>query len=232
MLAYNICITAFSFCMCWTSIAMTCVIYPSIPIRALEYIPGLVHACVVCPLSLYFFYTDEAIELHNDIYGESVLLQHVFSISLGFFIYDFVMGVVMINHMFILHGLICSIGTIIFFMPFMQYCGAILILYELSSIPYNIRRLMIYTNNTDNNLFHCVEFLFAGTFVYVRIIIGIPVTIHYSYLAYNDISYDVSFKNLSMVLLIICGNVLSGLNCYWGYTILNKLVCKIYEFIR
>ena len=46
-------------------------------------------------------------------------------------------------HLHFLHGGTCSVVYLLCLYPFLLHIGSIMLLFELSSIPYNIRMLMI-----------------------------------------------------------------------------------------
>ena len=224
-------IIGISFTMCWLSIGFTYFLLPygyhDKQLKLLQYIPGLLHSIVVCPPTLYFYYTEEAAELQHNIYGFSTLLQYIFSISFGFFLYDIVLGIIMNKRIFIIHGTVCCIGTAIILYPFAQYFCAPLILYELSSISYNIRMIMIHTNNGYGNLFYFIEATFALTFIFIRIFIGIPFTLINTPIVL-DIIYNGDLHSKLYSIIVFCvGYTLIGLNCYWARDITNRILSKI-----
>ena len=224
-------IISISFSMSWLSIGLTYLFLPygyhDKQIKLLVFIPGLLHSIVVCPPIIYFFFTEEASELQHNIYGFSTLLQYIYSISFGFFLYDMVLGIIMNNRIFIIHGASSCIGTAILMYPFAQYFGSLFILFELSSIPYNIRMIMIHTNNGSGNLFYFIEALFALTFIFIRIFIGIPFILINTPVVL-DIIYNGDLHSKLYSIIVVCvGYTLIGLNCYWARDITNRILSKI-----
>jgi len=224
-------IIGISFSMCWLSMGFTYLLLPyryyDKQLKLLHFIPGLLHSIVVCPPIIYFYYTEEAYELQYNIYRSSTLLQYTFSISFGFFLCDIVLGIITNQRIFILHGTVCCIATAIMMYPFAQYYCAPFILYELSSVPYNIRMIMIHTNNGYGNLFNFIEATFALTFIFIRIFFGIPLTVGNTSLFLNTIyNGDLRSKLYSIIILTV-GYTLIGLNCYWTSGIINRILSKV-----
>ena len=155
------------------------------------------------------------------------LVQYIFSISYGFFLYDIIIGILTNKKIFIIHGGAGAIGLSFMMCPFAQYMGSAFILFELSSIPYNIRMIMIYTNNGYGKLFNFIEALFAITFIFVRIMIGVPFILSNTPVMLDIVYNGDLYSKFYSIVILSTGYTIMGLNCYWSRNIMKRIILTI-----
>lgn len=218
-----------SFSTCWFSLIYSYFkLFNNLPEknrkRVCEFIPGLLHASLISPLAIYFFFTEDAEILRNNLYGYSSLIQYYMSISLGFFIYDMSIGFIKNNYIFILHGVISSTLCICIMYPFNHYMAAVFLLFEISSIPYNIRMIMIYTNSANGFKYNVIQLLFISSFMGIRICLGIPLSIYAIYDIINLIYLGQQHSTTQCIMIVVSSTLLNCLNIYWTYGIVKKII--------
>ena len=195
-----------------------------------SYIPGLVHAIVSSGGVMYFIcsseYEMEYKLIGNDLFAYSEYMQNLLSFSYGFFIYDIFSGIVNNDIIFIIHGVSCTITVSCVLYPFAQTSCVIYLLFEISSIPYNFCKILMIQEKKLNKFYVINQILFSVIFFIVRIVIGIPYTIHLMVKIYpmvcnheNDIFYK-------YILFMMFGVTLNLLNIYWLKQILKIVIYK------
>ena len=226
------CVSITSYSMCWLSMIYSYFkIFNNLPEKngktVVKFIPGFLHSLIICPIITYFFLlTDEIELLKYNIYGRSLIVECCISISLGFFVYDLSIGLLTNNYIDILHGLISGTLCLCIYYPFIQYQTCIFLLFEVSSIPYNIRMIMIHTNSAHGIKFTIVELLFVVLFLGIRIYWGIPICINSTFDIIRLIYLGKHHSTIQCLLILISSNILSGLNIYWSYGIFKKIIYK------
>ena len=79
-------------------------------VKTAHHTTNLIHAVATCSQCGYvLLLSDEAATLRSDLYGYSPVVQRAFAISVGFFAYDLMWGVIQRDWQFILHGLLCGL---------------------------------------------------------------------------------------------------------------------------
>ena len=89
-----------------------------------SHVVGLLHAAVVCTLVSSFLLSAEAEPLRRDLYGQSASIQRTFAISLGYFIFDLMWGLIDGDWQFIMHGALCSLCYAFGLYPFLHHVRA------------------------------------------------------------------------------------------------------------
>ena len=99
-----------------------------------------------------------------------------------------------------------------------------MLLYELSSIPLNVRVIMIQLDVARGIAFELVQYTFAATFLVVRLGVGIPA----SYFWWQDMLTLVrsgQAHSVGVCVYYLCANaLLNVLNIYWAVAIVRKLM--------
>ena len=137
---------------------------------------GTVHAVLVCSFSAFVI----AIETKPEcLYSKIELSQVIFAISSGYFIWDLmiVLFITRFDLAFFLHAFACLLCYVFGQYPFLNYWGLYFLMFELSTPFLHMRRAMILTKNTNSKWFPIVENTFGLTFIFVRLLVGIPLSV-------------------------------------------------------
>jgi hypothetical protein len=205
-----------------------------------QYIVALCHA-VVAVLGALWVLTEDGAALKHNLYGSTALSRRTIDISLGYFIWDVFVVVLFpvgpldddsanknvvrpatVSPANLAHGGLCMLVYALMHYEFLHHMGAIMLLYEISSIPLNIRLILIERRAATGSLYNLVQGLFALSFVVVRIGVGFPA----SYSWWQDmLAYLQTGRahSTAAYLYLLCANILlNGLNLYWAFLIAKK----------
>lgn len=217
-----------SFAACWLVFGSSYATFSQLEkkqrVQAAQHVAGLLHAIAVCAQVGYFLSSAEAEPLRKDLYGSSAVAQRACAVSVGFFLYDIAWGVIEANWQYLLHGGLCSLIFIFCLHPFLLYIGSIMLAFELSSIPYNIRMLMIQFGAGRGALYDLVQVAFALSFLGVRLGVGLPASFYW-WLDMLDLLRSGKAHSTHICYFFLTANLLlNGLNLFWARGIVNKIL--------
>ena len=135
------------------------------------HVVSLVHALLIVPLSVPLLF-DQTLT-SNPFWGYSFYAGQVYSVAVGYFLWDTVYSIANIKESgigMVIHGISCLILYLGSFYPFLQYFGSIFLLFEASTIFLN---LMWFAQATKSKYYSVFAVLFLVSFFAVRIIFGL-----------------------------------------------------------
>ena len=187
---------------------------------------SMVHCLIVLPVCTYLIFVDTPRSLEVDhIYGRSKASDLVFEISTAYFFWDFIAVLVYktIPWDYFIHHSACFLVYVIVQQPFFHYHALRPLLFEYSTIFFNLRFWMM-TLKIDSvyiRLFTATQIGFIATFFATRIIMGVPI----SYYVFKDLWEVYSSGRLnhpiSAIYLSICNIGVLVLNLVWGRKIVR-----------
>ncbi|GBG30464.1 Transmembrane protein 56 [Hondaea fermentalgiana] len=189
---------------------------------------SFVHSVTVsCLCSSLVLFPDESIEIDRA-YGRSERAMLAFSISCGFFLYDTKNCFKSTGPQwpYIFHHVACFFCYNFVQYPFLQYYAVRFLLFELSTPFMNIRSLMLLLGRKGTPLFQAIERSFALSFLIVRILMGVPLSLFAFYDAY--VLYESGKQHSTPVMAYFCfANAgLNALNLFWMSTMVQKWAAK------
>ncbi len=125
---------------------------------------------------LYVWYFPTADQVSDPLHGGNLLQEYICLIGVGYFAYD-VLIVVFIDPTvsYLIHavlgGLFGYLGGVV---PLASHSGSFVMAYEISTPFKNARYLMIKWGYTKHWLFRLSEMLFIASFIYLRLVVGLP----------------------------------------------------------
>ena len=97
-----------------------------------------------------------------------------------------------------------------------------MLLFELSSVPFNVRLLMINLDVARGLVFEVVQYSFIAIFLVVRLGVGLPA----SYFWWQDmlaLLRSGAAHSVGVCVYYLCANaLLNALNVYWAVAIVRK----------
>ncbi|KAI8335525.1 TLC domain-containing protein [Chlamydoabsidia padenii] len=178
--------------------------------------------CITVVIGSFFIMTDEILA-KDRVFGYSYWAANIYSISCGYFLWDTFVALHYIKHQgisMVCHG-IASFAVFIFsYYPFVNYYGAIFLMYELSTIFLNFNWFMdkIGWTGTRAQLINGIFLILA--FFGARVVFGIYMTIQ----MWTDIyavKELVPWRYIVVYGSANCATVL--LNLYWFRLMINML---------
>jgi len=191
---------------------------PAKQLKFRSFSTSAIHSILASALCLALVvFPDTDIEADR-VYGYSLRANRVFSITVGFFLYDlyncFPPGGC-IQWEFIAHHLASAVCYVFVQFPFLAYYAVRLLLYELSTPFLNLRQILLLLGHTGTPTLRFAEKSFGIVFVLVRILMGVPL----SALAFRDVYLLVTEgepHSVGIVAYFTIANLgLNGLNLHW-----------------
>jgi len=190
---------------------------------------GIIHA-VFCVVNVYrFLASEEGPGLRHDLYGHSEIAQKAFTVTIGFMVWHVAIELVLMEKVdpaMLAHGVLCALVFLLGLHPFLHHMGTLMLAFEFSTLFLNTRHMLLSCDITEHPLLSLSEVLFTLAFIVVRIVIGLPV----SFVWWGDMIHLLSsgtYHSLGACLIFLAANtVLNGLNLYWAYLIVGKMVRK------
>ncbi|CAG8563599.1 12275_t:CDS:2, partial [Acaulospora morrowiae] len=183
---------------------------------------SMLHCLTVVILSIPLFFEEELVK--DKVFGYNYYAGNVYSVACGYFLWDALISLYHVKEFgvgFVLHGA-CCFGVFIFaYRPFLNYYGAVFLMYEISTPFLNIHWFMDKLGLTGtlpqliNGIFLLSSFFFA------RIIYGFYMSYH-AYLSAQQV-----MSQIPIFLCIIYGisnMVLNILNVYWFFKMIESLM--------
>lgn len=171
-------------------------------------------------------YLNPAPELAADpIYGQSNRARTCAAFVIGYFLWD-VLYCLWGNQgaTYTAHAILCLGVYTLCLLPFLQHIGMFFLCFELSTPLLHIRTQLIACKRTDSAFFSVLQILFCLTFLIVRIGVGLPVSAMW-WLDMVRLVQDGRAPSLWIVGYFMIANIgLCGLNCLWGYKIIQGLI--------
>ncbi|KAI8086625.1 TLC domain-containing protein [Halteromyces radiatus] len=178
--------------------------------------------CITVVIGSFFIMGDKT--LNNDrVFGYTYWAANIYSISCGYFLWDTFVAIHYIKHQgisMVCHG-IASFAVFIFgYKPFVNYYGAIFLMYELSTIFLNFNWFMdkIGWTGTKAQLINGIFLILS--FFGARIVFGIYMTIQ----MWTDIYAVKELVPLRYIVVYGSANFATVcLNLYWFRLMINML---------
>lgn len=185
--------------------------------------PSQLNCVVSVFLGVYLITSDDALRADR-VFGHSTLASALMCFACGYFVFDFMhtfydfQGVA-----FLIHAVFCTSVYGAALKPFLQYYGACFLIFEASTFWMNAawyaRFALLWDANSTG--VKTLKAIFAISFLLVRIVFGD----YSSYLFYQDMYHRVLVPNGHITafesLFVVANIVLSGLNHYWMYKIVE-----------
>ena len=195
---------------------------------------GCVHALVTSMNAIRFLLSPEGRALQSDIYGETMDATQMIAFSTGFFLFDLVHLFVFKplfeegakpDPAFIAHGASCFL--VFAFALRANFCfhmGAVMLLNEMSSVPFNLRKLMILHQRDYGPLFKAVQLSFGLLFIGVRLGV-MPVFSFWWWLDMYELYRAGRLHSYAETIFIGNMNILlMGLNVMWSHIIVTTAI--------
>ncbi|KAF9437212.1 hypothetical protein BGZ76_001615 [Entomortierella beljakovae] len=188
--------------------------YPKLHgVKRLNWDVSMAHSCIVVALAIPILLDEE---LKKDrIFGYDFYAGQVYAISCGYFLWDTVHSIRNIKAFgvgFVFHG-VCSFSVFILsFRPFLNYYGAVFLMYEISTPFLNINWFMDKLEMTGSTFQLINGVLLLAAFLFVRIIFGIYMsyqTFIYARLVVDQIPWHL------IIVYSVANIVLNSLNIFW-----------------
>ncbi|KAI7870710.1 TLC domain-containing protein [Spinellus fusiger] len=180
--------------------------------------------CVVVVLASFLILADTTLK-HDRVFGYVPWIADIYSISCGYFLWDIFVALYFYKDQgisMVMHGAASFSVFILSFYPFVNYYGAIFLMYELSTIFLNINWFMDKLGWTGSKLQLANGIVLIVTFFCARIVFGV----YMSYQFWTDI-YAVRDR-VPMQLWVVYGTaniVTLCLNFYW-FRLMIKMLQK------
>mgnify|MGYP001310156693 CR=1 FL=1 len=180
-------------------------------------IVALIHSLIIPILVVNAVYID-GVNAKDSMDEYSYITKLCVSGSAGYFLWDMIVCFFDNNMPYTIHAVCCFLIYLIAAVnPEVTMYACMFLLYELSTPFGHIRWFLLkffYPYNIEN-----IELMFGCTFIFVRIIVGLPLQLILMYNLYYKFieNYNIFF------LLLLLGNIsLASLNTFWCKMIIKK----------
>ena len=191
------------------------------------YIVALVHSCVVVALALWTLLAPEETISKDPFYGHSVRVQLSFAIAAGYFLFEFFTVCFVEGQFdlgFLLHATVCFLVYVFAQRPFLPWMGCVCLLWEFSTPFLNAGYIVAAIWPDEQRTIQVLRALFAVTFIVVRLLVGIPLSILW-FVAMGTRIANGSLHSIPVVVFYLCANlILNALNLFWGYKIVRRML--------
>ncbi|CAB4424859.1 unnamed protein product [Rhizophagus irregularis] len=183
---------------------------------------SMVHCLLIVLLSIPIFWDEELIK--DKVFGYDNYAGNVYSIACGYFLWDALVSLYHVREFgigFVLHGT-CCFGVFLFaYRPFLNYYGAVFLMFEISTPFLNIHWFMdkLGLTGTLPQLINGVCLL--TSFFCARIIFGF----YMSYHTFQSVLQVID--KIPLFLCVIYGTaniILNCLNVYWFVKMIEALL--------
>jgi len=187
---------------------------------------SFVHSLMAVYCSLRVWLLDGNNIASDPIYGYSPLAQTQFAITGGYFLWDLSLCLFMFQEFgfpFLVHASLCLIAYIFgLVVPFMHYYGAFFLSYEISTVFLDIQLFIENFGMRDSNFAVLNGMFFAGTFGIFRILFGT----YYTALVPLDLLTKSKPSTPAYMIYFYISScaVLTSLNYYWFFKIINRIM--------
>ena len=131
-------------------------------------------------------------------------------------------GVLRRNWQFVLHGTLCALTYTFGLYPFLHHMGSLMLLFELSSIPFNVRIIMLQLGVGKGRAFELVQLAFGLSFLGARLGMGIPASLYWWADMLALLRSGAAHSVAICVFYLIANLVLNSLNILWASIIVRK----------
>jgi len=142
---------------------------------------GGLHAIVATAVGFHVLASkDPAIYTHA--YGRSQISQTLFAFSSGYFAWDLAMCLAnrdVFGYDFLFHASTCLVTYVLGQRPFLNYYGAMFLMFEISTPFLHVRSFLLTTGRKDHPWFNFVQNCFGWSFLLVRILYGYPLSAYF-----------------------------------------------------
>ncbi|GAM21117.1 hypothetical protein SAMD00019534_042920 [Acytostelium subglobosum LB1] len=185
---------------------------------------SLVHALIAVPISMKINYDSVG---QDPVYYYSDLIYYQFIISGGYFLWDLKVGLSapdLVGRVMVFHACCGVLATqyvnLLHGGPLYACFTAKLFLYELSTIPLNIKGFLQVVN-PKSKFYEWTLLSFAVSFILVRCIWGVYTTLNMLIYIYPTLDSYPMDKNM-----VLIGETMatSLMNLYWGGLIMTKVL--------
>ncbi|KAI8988915.1 TLC domain-containing protein [Pilobolus umbonatus] len=170
--------------------------------------------CIIVVIGSFFILNDNTLN-EDRVFGYVRWAADIYSISCGYFLWDTIIAIYFYQHQgisMVCHGLVSFSVFILSFRPFINYYGAIFLMYELSTIFLNFHWFMDKLGWTGSKIQLINGIILLATFFGARIVFGFVM----SYKLWNDI--HLVREHVPWLYYIVYGGgnfITSCLNVWW-----------------
>jgi len=213
----------------------------SLPTKSICLFNASIFALICGWGGLYVWYYPTAEQHADPLHGGNLFQEYICLIGVGYFVYD-VLVVLFIDPTvsYLIHAvlslLFAYLGGVI---PLASHSGSFVMAFEISTPFKNVRYFMIKWGYTKHWLFRITEMAFIASFVYIRLVVGLPamyevtdgflveldaLSTKIQTASIQDDVHSLRFRLYSTYFLLYGGwaNVL--LNVYWSYAIFKAII--------
>ncbi|KAI8073039.1 TLC domain-containing protein [Gongronella butleri] len=178
--------------------------------------------CIVVVLGSFYILSDGV--LANDrVFGYSYWCANIYSISCGYFLWDTFVALHYVKYQgisMVCHGLASFAVFIFSYKPFVNYYGAIFLMYELSTIFLNFNWFMDKLGWTGSKIQLINGIVLIACFFGARVVFGIYMTIQ----MWTDVYAVKDLVPFRYIFVYGCANAATvTLNLYWFRMMINML---------
>ena len=183
-----------------------------------------VFSLVVVPVATWICAFPAEELLADPFYGNSHATHKFTCFIVGFFLWDTAHTISNFDSfLFVAHAITCLAVYTFGLYPFVQLYACYFICFEASTPFLTLRGLMIDFACTNKLLIKINQLFFAATFIVVRLLIGIPLSVCF----WSDMVILLRSGNQHSTAIVMCmlffNGLLNSLNLFWGWKIISKL---------
>ncbi|KAI8821190.1 TLC domain-containing protein [Chytriomyces cf. hyalinus JEL632] len=156
----------------------------------------------------------------NKLWGYNQYSGDVNAVVVGYFAWDIYVSILMGDAGFIIHGIAAFSVYFFSFKPFIQYYGAVFIMYELSTPFLNIHWMCDKVGWTGSTLQFVNGILLLAVFFACRLVFGLYQSFNFFVSLYEQ--FDQIPLHL-VVIYSICNFVLNSLNIFWFFKMVDSV---------
>ncbi|KAL1929475.1 hypothetical protein VTP01DRAFT_1613 [Rhizomucor pusillus] len=178
--------------------------------------------CILITIGSLVILTDNQLS-HDRVFGYSPFAANIYSISLGYFIWDVIMAIRYVEHQgigMVLHGIAGFLVLFMSYRPFINYYGSVFLLYEASTPFLNFNWFMDKLGWTGSKLQLVNGILLIAIYFLARIVFGFTMSF---YLWVDIYAVKESVPWRYWIIYGVANMVTSFLNVYWFGLMLKML---------
>uniref|UniRef100_A0A0G4HFR8 TLC domain-containing protein n=1 Tax=Chromera velia CCMP2878 TaxID=1169474 RepID=A0A0G4HFR8_9ALVE len=181
-----------------------------------------VFACLVTVPGFYALFLDQAI-MEEPLRSRPPVYNLLSAMSIGYFLWDIVISILFEPMEFIIHALMAGSTFMVtgYSEAFpMTWMGGAVLMFELSTVPLNLRWFLIAAGKTEGPVFQTVQMTFVILYALARIAWGDILVFPWVWyqLVYTTPDMETAFK----AFIWVTSTTAAALNTWWFYVMVRK----------